>query len=103
MQRTRKTTLRWTHHLYHVRPLFIPSPALISNHALCPVVHMFVSFQGWNELHFENITEFGLQEIRSMIFPLWEDGIENQIVTSTECIVKFRNQPWDTTGPNSLM
>lgn len=54
-------------------------------------------------MHFENITEFGLDEIRSRIFPLWEDGVESESVTSNASIVKFRNQPWDMNGPHNLM
>ncbi|KAF6766050.1 hypothetical protein DFP72DRAFT_1057244 [Ephemerocybe angulata] len=66
-------------------------------------LHMFVSFHGYNELHLENITEYALKELREIIWPLWDEGIEAQTVTTSECIVRFRNQPWNMAGPNFLM
>jgi len=64
---------------------------------------MFITFQGYNELRLENITDYALKELRERILPLWQDGIETQPVGANECVVKFRNQPWDMSGPNYLM
>ncbi|RXW15508.1 hypothetical protein EST38_g10347 [Candolleomyces aberdarensis] len=65
-------------------------------------VHMFISFTGYNELRLENITELALKELREKIWPVWEDGVDSQPVGAHECVVKFRNQPWDMSGPQHL-
>ncbi|KAF5317837.1 hypothetical protein D9611_014735 [Ephemerocybe angulata] len=62
---------------------------------------MFVSFHGYNELHLENITEYALKELREIIWPLWDEGIEAQTVTTSECIVRFRTSPGTWQGPTS--
>jgi hypothetical protein len=64
---------------------------------------MFISFSGYNELRLENITELALKELREKIWPIWEDGVDSQPVGAHECVVKFRNQPWDMSGPQTLM
>lgn len=60
--------------------------------------HMYVSFHGYNELRLENISQLALREIRDIILPRWEDGIESDIVKDSVCIVKFREAPWDMGG-----
>ncbi|TFK30428.1 hypothetical protein FA15DRAFT_8331 [Coprinopsis marcescibilis] len=66
-------------------------------------LHLFISFQGYNELRLENITELALRELREKIWPMWPDGVESQPISVNECLVKFRNHPWDMAGPNHLI
>lgn len=66
-------------------------------------LHMFMSFNGYNELHVENVSELGLSEMRQQIWSLWAEGIESQPVSEQGTIVKFRGHPWDMSGPNALM
>ncbi|KAF9056145.1 hypothetical protein BJ165DRAFT_1398878 [Panaeolus papilionaceus] len=66
-----------------------------------PPLHMFVSFVGSNELRIENIMKLALDEVRKLIWPLWPDGIESDTLQGHNCIVKFRNSPWDLVGPNT--
>jgi len=61
---------------------------------------MIVSFHGYNELHIERILKRALDEMRKVIWPLWPDGIESDVVTGHTCITRFRNSPWDLSGPN---
>ncbi|KAF8974047.1 hypothetical protein BDZ97DRAFT_1648230 [Flammula alnicola] len=62
--------------------------------------HMLVSFHGYNELHIEHVMKKALDDLRNVIWPLWNDGIESDSVQGHTCIVKFRNAPWDLSGPN---
>ena len=61
---------------------------------------MLVSFHGYNELRIEHVMKKALDDLRSVIWPLWSEGIESDIVQANNCIVKFRNNPWDMGGPN---
>lgn len=61
---------------------------------------MIVSFHGYNELHIEHILELALDEMQKMIWPLWPDGIESDLVVGHTSIVRFRSSPWDLSGPN---
>ncbi|KAF9568403.1 hypothetical protein CPC08DRAFT_403980 [Agrocybe pediades] len=62
--------------------------------------HMMISFHNYNELHIEHIILVGLEEMRRVIWPMWPDGIESDSVSGHTCIVKFRNTPWDLSGPD---
>ncbi|KAF9535317.1 hypothetical protein CPB83DRAFT_841563 [Crepidotus variabilis] len=62
--------------------------------------HMIVSFHAYNELHIENILANALEEMQLIIWPLWPEGIESDIVVEHTSIVKFRGAPWDLNGPN---
>ncbi|KAF8198966.1 hypothetical protein BJ912DRAFT_1055087 [Pholiota molesta] len=62
--------------------------------------HMMVSFHGYNELRIEHVMKKALDDLRNLIWPLWKDGIETDIVLNNTCIVKFKNNPWDMGGPN---
>jgi hypothetical protein len=64
---------------------------------------MFISFDGLNALKLENITELALRELRERIWRMWPDGVESQPASPSEVLVKFRNQPWDMSGPNHLL
>lgn len=66
-----------------------------------PLLHMIISFHGYNELHVEHILPLALEELRTHIWPLWTDGLESDTIVGHTCIVKFRNTPWDLSGPNS--
>ena len=61
---------------------------------------MIVSFHGYNELHIEHILELALEEMRQVIWPLWPDMLESDVVVGHTCIARFRNTPWDLSGPN---
>jgi hypothetical protein len=61
---------------------------------------MMVSFHGYNELRIEHVMKKALDDLRNLIWPLWKDGIETDIVLNNTCIVKFKNNPWDMGGPN---
>ncbi|KAG2023511.1 hypothetical protein CC2G_001157 [Coprinopsis cinerea AmutBmut pab1-1] len=65
-------------------------------------VHMFISFHGQNEIRLENVTELAMKELREKIWCLWPDGADAQMLSPDECVVRFRNQPWDISGPNYL-
>lgn len=66
-------------------------------------MHMFISFDGLNGLKLENITDLALKELRERIWRMWPDGVESVPASHSEVYVKFRNQPWDMSGPNHLV
>ncbi len=61
---------------------------------------MIVSFHGYNELHIEHVLQLALDELRKIIWPLWPPGVDSDSVVGHTCIVRFRNAPWDMSGPN---
>ncbi|KAH9486947.1 hypothetical protein JR316_0001013 [Psilocybe cubensis] len=69
-------------------------------HHESPMFHMLVSFHNYNELHIEHITRVGLEEVRKLLWPIWQDGVESDVNIGHTCVVKFRNTPWDLNGPN---
>ena len=62
---------------------------------------MIVSFHGYNELHIERILKRALDDLRKVIWPLWPDGIESEVITGHTCITRFKNSPWDLSGTNA--
>jgi len=107
--RRRVSSNPYSNHHGGIDPPFQPSMSLHSIILTQPVndnysleVHLFFSFIGSNEIKLENVTEFAMNELREKIWPLWPDGVESQPTSSSECSVKFRNQPWDMSGPNYL-
>jgi len=60
---------------------------------------MFVTFKGDSELLLENTLDYARQEIEKEIFPLWPHGVETQ-VRGFDWIVRFRNAPWNMSGPD---
>lgn len=107
--RRRVNSNPYSNHHGGIDPPFQPSMFFHSTTIIEPVndnysfqVHLFFSFVGSNEIKLENVTEFAMKELREKIWPLWPDGVESQPTSSSECSVKFRNQPWDMSGPNYL-
>ncbi|TFK41174.1 hypothetical protein BDQ12DRAFT_710985 [Crucibulum laeve] len=79
---------------YHANDYAHPAASL--------ALHMFVSFHGYSEMRLENITELALRELRAVIWPKWTDGVESDTVNNHTCNVRFRNSPWDMSGPKAL-
>ncbi|PBL01126.1 hypothetical protein ARMGADRAFT_1024919 [Armillaria gallica] len=61
---------------------------------------MFMTFHGNNELVVEHITEAAMSEIRQQIFGIWKDGIESDEQRDSIWRVKFKNTPWNMSGPH---
>lgn len=78
----------------------ISTHSIYLSQSLLPV-HMIVSFHGYNELHIERILKRALDDLRKVIWPLWPDGIESEVITGHTCITRFKNSPWDLSGTNA--
>ncbi len=59
-----------------------------------------MTFHGNNELVVEHITEAAMSEIRQQIFGIWKDGIESDEQRDSIWRVKFKNTPWNMSGPH---
>ncbi|KAJ7169867.1 hypothetical protein C8R46DRAFT_1090326 [Mycena filopes] len=64
--------------------------------------HMFVTFKGDSELLLENTLEGARKDIEKEIFPLWPHGAESQF-RGEDWIIRFRNTPWNMSGPDVKM
>jgi hypothetical protein len=62
-----------------------------------------VAFRGANQLVIENMTfPDALNELRQELFPLWRYGIEADQTRGQVWSVTFANNPWSSTGRDSL-
>ncbi|KAJ6604636.1 hypothetical protein DFH09DRAFT_1300825 [Mycena vulgaris] len=62
--------------------------------------HMFVTFKGDSELLLENTLENARTEIAKKIFPLWPHGVETSQTRDSNWKIRFRNAPWNMSGPD---
>ncbi|KAL0581626.1 hypothetical protein V5O48_000442 [Marasmius crinis-equi] len=61
---------------------------------------MFLSLNGSDEIHLENLSTPAMGEIRKLIFPIWPYGMVLDELKNLDWRVRFSNSPWSMSSEN---